>query len=248
MRTTRVLTVDIAQVTGAGLHQSVADMLRGDQALTVAKVNAEFLLRSSADEEFRSYLSSTDLNIADGIGVLWAARFLTLKTSELPALRQLHTAWQAAYSLVSLVFYPRFCRTPIPERISGVEALMVMLRSAEEADAPVFFLGAAPEINARARAKILERMPGLKIAGGRDGYVDNWDPVLREIDQSEATLLIVALGCPKQEFWIRDHLAGLRHVKVAVGEGGSRTSSRVILRARHTGFSGWGSSGSGGCS
>lgn len=64
-------------------------------------------------------------------------------------------------------------------------------------------------------------MPGLKIAGGHDGYADEWAPILREIDESDASLLIVALGCPKQERWIRDHLAELNHVRVAVGEGGS---------------------------
>jgi N-acetylglucosaminyldiphosphoundecaprenol N-acetyl-beta-D-mannosaminyltransferase len=34
-------------------------------------------------------------------------------------------------------------------------------------------------------------------------------------------LLIVALGSPKQEYWIRDHLSRLKSVRVAVGEGGS---------------------------
>ena len=38
---------------------------------------------------------------------------------------------------------------------------------------------------------------------------------------SGAALLVVALGSPKQEYWIRDHLHRLRDVKVAVGEGGS---------------------------
>jgi N-acetylglucosaminyldiphosphoundecaprenol N-acetyl-beta-D-mannosaminyltransferase len=34
-------------------------------------------------------------------------------------------------------------------------------------------------------------------------------------------LLVVALGSPKQEYWIRDHLSRLKSVRVAVGEGGS---------------------------
>ncbi len=129
--------------------------------------------------------------------------------------------WQAAFSLSSLVFRPSYCRSPIPERIPGVDALMAMLEAAEEADVPVYFLGAAADVNLKARSEIQARMPRLKIAGGRDGYVQDWSPALKEIDDSKAVMLVVALGCPKQEFWIRDHLAGLRHVKVAVGEGGS---------------------------
>ena len=34
-------------------------------------------------------------------------------------------------------------------------------------------------------------------------------------------MLVVALGSPKQEFWIRDNSPRLKSVRVAVGEGGS---------------------------
>ena len=221
MKSTRVLSVAIAPLSKEDLRKSVVDMLRGTQSLAIAKVNAEFLLRSLSDQEFRDYLHSTHLNIADGVGVLWAARFLTLKTSRLPVLRHLQTIWQAVYSLLSLLFYPPFCKSPIPERIPGVDALMVMLAAAQDVGAPVYFLGATSEVNARARESIRERFPSLKIAGGSDGYADRWDAVVDGIDRSGARLLIVALGCPKQELWIRDHLGEMGEVRVAVGEGGS---------------------------
>lgn len=221
MKSAEVLSVGIAPLTRDDFREVVVELLRGDQAASVAKVNAEFLLLALADDEFDSCLRSTHLNIADGIGVLWAARFLSLRTTRVPGLRQIQTVWQAGYSLLSLLFYPSFCRTPIPERIPGVDALMTMLEAAQEADCSVYFLGATSEVNARAQEEILSRMPGLKIAGGHDGYVDDWTPVLRDIEDSKAALLVVALGCPKQEFWIRDNLRALSHVRVAVGEGGS---------------------------
>lgn len=234
MRSANVLSVEIAAATGEDFRIAVADMLRradapgepsqpqqmlGPQA--VAKVNAEFLLRSLADQDFSDYLKSTSMNIADGIGVLWAARYLTLKTTKLAVLRQLQVVWQAMYSLSSLVFYPAFCRTPIPERIPGVDALMLMLEAAQETGSGVYFLGASADINEKARADIQERMPRLKIVGGQGGYTEDWPSVLRDVEESGATLLIVALGCPKQEFWIRDHAVDLPQVRVAVGEGGS---------------------------
>jgi N-acetylglucosaminyldiphosphoundecaprenol N-acetyl-beta-D-mannosaminyltransferase len=217
----QVLSVDIAVLTRDGFRREVIDLLRGQGTSTIAKVNAEFLLRALDDVAFHTFLGSTHLNIADGAGVLWAARFLTLKTSKTRVLRQLQTLWQAAYSLCSLVLLPRFCRRPIPERIPGVDALFTMLEAAQAADVSVYFLGAAPEINQRARAEIQARLPGLAIAGGRDGYCEDWDLVLREINASKARLLVVALGSPKQEYWIRDHVHQLSEVRVAVGEGGS---------------------------
>jgi N-acetylglucosaminyldiphosphoundecaprenol N-acetyl-beta-D-mannosaminyltransferase len=221
MKKIRVTSADIAALTRDEFRTQVVGSLRGTRATAIAKVNSEFLLRALDDPEFRDFLSTTGFNIADGAGVLWAARFLTLKNTRIPALRQLQILWQAAYSLGSLTLFPRFCSTPIPERIPGVDALFIMLQAAQEADVSVYFLGAGQDINSRARLQIQARMPKLKIAGGRDGYTEDWDSVLREIDDSGAALLVVALGSPKQEYWIRDHLHQLRGVKVAVGEGGS---------------------------
>jgi N-acetylglucosaminyldiphosphoundecaprenol N-acetyl-beta-D-mannosaminyltransferase len=221
MNTIQVLTVNIAAFTRDAFKGEVVARLRGQQPVAIAKVNAEFLLRALDDREFSEFLDSTSFNIADGAGVLWAARFLTLKSTHLRVVSWVQILWQAGYSLSSLVLMPSFCRTPIPERIPGVDALFTMLEAAQEADASVFFLGAGPQVNSKARAEIQARFPGLAIAGGRDGYTEDWGSALQELNASKATMLVVALGSPKQEYWIRDHLHELGNVRVAVGEGGS---------------------------
>jgi N-acetylglucosaminyldiphosphoundecaprenol N-acetyl-beta-D-mannosaminyltransferase len=216
-----ILTVDIAAVTWDLFREEVVGFLRGAGPKIVAKLNAEFLLRSMGDHEFRKYLRDSDLNIADGIGVLWAARFLTLETTRLRVVRELQILWQAVYCLGSLVLVPGFCRSPIPERIPGVDALFAMLEAAQEAEASVYFLGAEQAINQKARREIRAKYPRLAIAGGSEGYSVDDEAARREIDESGATMLIVALGSPRQEYWIRDNLPLLTRVKVAVGEGGS---------------------------
>ncbi len=221
MKKIDILSVEIAAASREMLKDEIVTLLQGATGGSVAKVNAEFLLRSLHDEEFRTCLASTHLNIADGVGVLWAARFLTLSTTERRVLRQIEILGQAAYSLSTLVLFPPLCRTPIPERIPGVDALFVMLEAAQEVGAPVYFLGAEEDVNQRARRQIQARLPRLSIAGGRGGYWDDSAAVLREIDRSGAMLLVVALGSPKQEYWIRDNLPALGKVRVAVGEGGS---------------------------
>lgn len=221
MKKVNILSVEIAAATRTAVKEEVAQLLRGTDSCGIAKVNAEFLVRSLRDREFQACLASTRLNIADGIGVLWAARYLTLRTTGLRALRPAQILWQAAYSLASLVLFPRFCRTPIPERIPGVEALFTMLEAAQETGASVYLLGAEEDINERAERSIQVKYPRLVIAGARGGYWADDEAVLKEIDRSGATLLVVALGSPKQEYWIRDHLPALAEVRVAVGEGGS---------------------------
>jgi N-acetylglucosaminyldiphosphoundecaprenol N-acetyl-beta-D-mannosaminyltransferase len=221
MESVSVLGVRIDAATKQSLRCEVARMLRGDELSIVAKVNSEFLVRAAAEPAFAAYLAGTDLSIADGIGVLWAARFLTLETTQAPVLRSLQIFGQAAYSLASLMIKPGYCREPLPERVPGVEALHAMLEAAEETGASVFFLGAGLEVNERARKAIAGRYPRLRIAGGRDGYRSVEGEAVGEIEESGASLLVVALGSPKQEYWIRDHRSGLRCVRVAVGEGGS---------------------------
>jgi exopolysaccharide biosynthesis WecB/TagA/CpsF family protein len=221
VNTAEVLSVEIAAVTREQLLEEVTRLLQGSTATVVGKVPSEFLVRSLEDREFRAYLRSTGLNVADGIGVLWAARFLTLRTVKLPVVRQLQTLWQATYSLASLVVRPEFCHHPIPERIRGLDALFIMLEAAQEAGAPVYFLGARAEVNEAARERLKAKFPDLRIAGGRDGYSFDSKETVSEIDASGAKLLVVAMGSPKQEFWIRDNIGSLEAVRVAVGEGGT---------------------------
>jgi N-acetylglucosaminyldiphosphoundecaprenol N-acetyl-beta-D-mannosaminyltransferase len=221
MKTINVLSVDIAAATRGLLLDEVADLLRGTEARVIGKVPSEFLVRSLGDPDFGAYLRATHFNVADGIGVLWAARFLTLRISRVKALGNLQILWQAGYSLASLVLSPRFCRYPIPERIRGLDALFTMLEAAQTAGVSVYFLGARAEVNERAREEMKTKYPQLTIAGGHDGYSGDAEGIAREIDESGAGLLIVALGSPKQEYWIRANLHRLKKVRVAVGEGGT---------------------------
>jgi exopolysaccharide biosynthesis WecB/TagA/CpsF family protein len=221
VKTAEVLSVEIATVTREQLLEETIRLLRGATTTVVGKVPSEFLVRSLEDQDFQTYLRSTAFNVADGIGVLWAARFLTLKTVTLPVARQIQTVWQATYSLASLVVHPEFCHDPIPERIRGLDALFVMMEAAQEAGASVYFLGARAEVNEAARERLKAMFPDLVIAGGQDGYSFDSQATVRAIGSSGAQLLIVALGSPKQEFWIRDNVRSLEGVRVAVGEGGT---------------------------
>lgn len=190
----------------------------------VAKINTEFLSRSLKSDEFRNTLNSFDLNFADGVGVLWAAKYLSIPLTRIPILRQLQAIWQMIYAGAAIIFYPKYLRDPLPEAIPGVEALKIMLKAAGEKGAGVFFFGATQEDLDGAIKNIIAEFPTLKISGSLNGY--DWqenkkiNPV-EIINNTDAKLLIVALGSPLQEYWIRDNFDKLKNVKVAVGEGGS---------------------------
>jgi exopolysaccharide biosynthesis WecB/TagA/CpsF family protein len=104
----------------------------------------------------------------------------------------------------------------------------------------VFFYGATEESNALAVEKILARHPRVVCAGRIHGYVDARREALPLIQSSNADVLMCALGQPKQEFFLSEHLDAL-NVRVAVTCGGmfdffSETKPRAPLAMRKAGM------------
>lgn len=187
----------------------------------IGKVNTEFLLRAQTQPEFKKTINDFEINITDGSGVMWAAKYLSLALTRIPILRQIQAIWQMFYCALSLIFYPKYCESPIPARFPGVEAFYLMLEAAAGTKQPVFIFGAERRVLEKAVLEINKKLPKLILAGYHDGYDFTDETITAEIKKSGAKLLFVALGSPKQEYWIRDNISKLDSVKIAVGEGGS---------------------------
>lgn len=203
--------------------EKFSTLLGKDQKSHVFKINAEFLVNAKKDQKFREILNSAELATADGIGVLWAAKFLSLPITDIFLLRQLRAFWQATYTLLSILFYPKYIRTVIPERVGGVKLMLGMVDICTKFNKSIFLLGGLPEAAEKTSKQLLKKFPKLKVAGVNGGMVNNKTTldIIREINKSKAQVLFVALGSPKQEFWIAQNLFRLKTIKVAIGEGGS---------------------------
>ncbi len=105
-------------------------------------------------------------------------------------------------------------------RITGVGMFLRLVEAAEQNGLRVFLLGAKPETNQKAYEVLRERHPNLQIAGRRDGFFDDSAAVIREINESRADILFVALGSPRQERWLDEHLDAI-DAPVCMGVGGS---------------------------
>lgn len=75
---------------------------------------------------------------------------------------------------------------------------------------------------ATAANNIQNKFPGCNIIGTHHGYFDSKEEkqIIAELEQLKPDVLFVALGAPKQEYWIADHLPQLQ-IPVAMGIGGS---------------------------
>lgn len=108
----------------------------------------------------------------------------------------------------------------ISSRVTGVDMMDRLIRFAAEENHKVFLYGAKEEVVTTAKQKLEEKYPSLVISGYENGYEKDNDKIVNKINGSEADLLFVAMGSPKQELWIRENMGKL-NVKVFQGVGGS---------------------------
>ncbi len=122
---------------------------------------------------------------------------------------------------MGVVFGARMLGHDIPERVSGIDLFNNLLQRSAELKFPVYLLGAKEEVVGETRRRVEERYPDLIIAGHSNGYF--WDDeaaVVKNIRESGARLLFVAITSPKKENFInkwRDQLG----VDFVMGVGGS---------------------------
>ncbi len=121
-----------------------------------------------------------------------------------------------------VIWMARALGLPMRERVSGVDLVQSICERAIDKGYSVYLLGAVPGIAEEAAQALTSRCPGLRIVGSHHGYFtpDEEEAVLRGIAEAKPDILFVALGAPRQEKWIRRHMAELQ-VPVAIGVGGT---------------------------
>jgi N-acetylglucosaminyldiphosphoundecaprenol N-acetyl-beta-D-mannosaminyltransferase len=122
-----------------------------------------------------------------------------------------------------LVWASRLLGNALPERVAGSDLAPRLIAQAERMGHRIFLLGATPESNAQAVARLQQRHPRLEIAGHYAppfkplAQMDH-DEIVCRVRAAEADILFVSFGCPKQEQWIAMHYRQLE-VPVCIGVG-----------------------------
>ncbi len=163
--------------------------LRPRRARQVCTMNPEFMMAARGDVNFRHILQRADLCVADGAGLLWAARRRGMT---------------------------------LPGRITGADGVPLLAQRAASRGWRLFLLGAAPGVAERAAQALQTRFPGLQIAGTFSGSpaAEEEDDIVARVNASQADLLFVAWGAPRQDKWIARNLPRLQ-VGMAMGVGGT---------------------------
>jgi len=166
-------------------------------------------------------------------------------TDSNPALREAYA--HASLSLVDgqpLVWLSPWIGKKLPEKISGSDLVWPLLEMAGKKSWRVYFLGASPEVTAKAQQVALERY-GTNVVGCSSPFIstnptleDNQE-TLDKIKEAKPDIVLVALGAPKQEVWMHrllEHYAPA----VALGIGASLDFVAGTLRRAPPWVSRWG--------
>jgi exopolysaccharide biosynthesis WecB/TagA/CpsF family protein len=105
-------------------------------------------------------------------------------------------------------------------RCTGCDLFFRLISMASRKGWGVYMLGSSAQTNAAARSQLQKKYPGLKIVGWQDGYFKDSQMVIEQINSSGANLLFVAMGSPKQEYWIWNHWQAI-NANFCMGVGGS---------------------------
>ena len=167
--------------------------------------NLDHLVTLERDPGFRAIYESADLTLADGKPVILLS----------------HLAGGE----------------PLRERVTGSDLFWELARASAVTGLRLFFLGGAEGAADLAKEAVLSRYPSAVICGtycpplAHFGTEDEQARIRENIQASEADILLVGFGAPKQEKWIAAN-KDLLSVPVSIGVGGSfEMASGLVRRA-----------------
>lgn len=159
--------------------------------LHVVTINAEMVVASQQDKELDRIIRSAGLVVPDGAGVVWALRLAEAKNAKVM-------------------------------RLPGIELAAAALAAAARAGESVAVVGGRPEVMNKLVEELPARHPGINIVAHQNGFYEKADEerVVTAIAAKAPALVLVALGVPRQEYFI-DRYKHLFPHSVLIGVGGS---------------------------
>lgn len=156
---------------------------------TVCIANVHMLMEAHSNPEFASVLSNADMVTPDGMPLVWLMNFLGNHRQD---------------------------------RVAGMDVLLTLCRRMPANQVSVFFLGSERSTLNRIRARLKREFPSVRLAGMeplpfRPLTAEEDAAVVDKINQSGAGIVLVSLGCPKQELWIHQHQGQIAAVMVGLG-------------------------------
>lgn len=159
----------------------------------VVTPNVDHIVRLEKDEELQKVYKNASLVLTDGKPLIWISKWY---------------------------------KTPIKEKISGSDLFLRVCQLAANKNYTIYLLGAAEGVADTAARNLMKKYPGLNIVGtysppfGFEKNEQEMNKIKTQIQDVHPDILIVGLGCPKQEKFMYYHCKELG-VPISFGLGAS---------------------------
>lgn len=160
------------------------------QPLMVSALAVHGVMTGALDPIHRYRLNHFDITTPDGQPVRWAL------------------AWLHGIRLA--------------DRVYGPTLMLKICAKAQQEGLPIYLYGSYPAVIEALAHNLLLRYPRLVIAGKepsrfRRAFPGEKQAIIQRIQDSQAALTFVGMGCPKQEVWIYEYQAAFNMPLIAVG-------------------------------
>lgn len=189
----KFMNTEIDNLTMGEALKEIDGLIQQNKNSYVVTPNVDHIVQLEHDKELRAIYKDADLILTDGKPLVWISRWY---------------------------------KTPIKEKVSGSDLFPKLCGLAAEKKYKMYFLGAAEGVASKAAWNLMRRFPGLQVAGtyspplGFEKDKEELEKIKKEIQACKPDILIVALGCPKQEKFIFNNHESLG-VPLSLGLGAS---------------------------
>jgi N-acetylglucosaminyldiphosphoundecaprenol N-acetyl-beta-D-mannosaminyltransferase len=203
-----IINVGIDTTSYADTCDRITSLTRQATSCYIVAANVHVVMTAYWNRAYRQVLANAAIVTPDGMPLVWAMRSLGAKNQQ---------------------------------RVYGPDLMLAWCDRAAQENLPIYLFGATLETLEKLERNLKSRFPDLAIAGKHaPPYFDLNDPKFESqlaedielISQSEAKVVLVALGCPKQEFWMSAAQHQLPAVMIGVGAAFDFHSGRVSQAPR----------------
>ena len=189
----KFMNTEIDNLTMQEALEAIDKLIQENKSAYVVTPNVDHIVQLETNKELQDVYANASLILTDGKPLLWIAK------------------WYG---------------TPIKEKISGSDLFPLLCKMAAEKGYKMFFLGAAEGVAVKAAENLSNRYKGLQVVGtysppyGFEKDQEEMAKIKKMIKEANPDILIVGLGCPKQEKFIyynREELG----VPISLGLGAS---------------------------
>lgn len=169
--------------------EAINSLAANQQSSYVCVANVHMLVEAYKNREFSQIINNADLVTPDGMPIcIGLQRFYGLQQ----------------------------------DRVAGMNLLPDLLQSASDYQIPVFIYGGHPSLIPVLKDHVKKHLPHLDLRGVysppyRPLTQEEDEEVIQMINKSGARLVLVSLGCPKQEMWMAKMKGRINGCMVGIG-------------------------------